>query len=151
MNDLLSKQEKIVLLILSLIILLEGLLILTIDGNIYMYYFGFVFFMAGYFIGISEKGFGLIFLFSHSVTGMGLMIASMLNVFNNPLLTDLSTIEYCYLIIALSLFIIATTYVIIYNLSWKIKEIKYSKYIPLVIYIIGFLMVGLFNIIIKYI
>ena len=147
----LTKEEKIVLFLLSLIILLEGLFILRTNGNLYMYFFGFAFFLSGHFVGMNVVGFGLIFLFSHSVTGMGIMIASMLNIFNNPLLTDLSTSEYCYLIIALSLFIIATTYVIIYNLSWKIKEIKYSKYIPLVIYIIGFLMVGLFNIIIKYI
>ena len=147
----LTKEEKIVLFLLSLIILLEGLFILRTNGNLYMYFFGFAFFLSGHFVGMHEKGFGLIFLFSHSVTGMCIMIVSMLNAVDNPLLTDLSIKEYCYLIVMFFFFIIATIYVIVYNLSTKIKLIKYSKFIPLVIYTIGFLMAGLFNIVIKYI
>ena len=142
--------------ILSIIILFEGVLFNLISQNHYtsiiIYICGFLFFIAGHFVGMHEKGFGIIFLFSHSVTGMFLMNFSfIMKKIDSPIMTDLPQIAHYYLFITLLVFIIATIYVIVFNLSERVKKIKYSNFIPLIIYIIGFAMTGLFNIIILHI
>ena len=150
-----KRNNIIVLVVLSIIILLEGLFILTGSGkvaSIGLYFAGFLFFISGHFVGMNDKGYGLIFLFSHSVTGMCLMISSMLgNIINNPILSDLPTNGYYYLLATIAMFVVATIYVIIFNLSERVKQIKYSRFIPLIIYIIGFAMAGLFDVVIMHI
>ena len=153
-----KRNQKIILVILSVIVLLEGLLNLLIKrdaGSNYLalevYFFGYVFFLSGYFIGMNEKGFGIIFLFSHGVIGLLIMCFSFLqDSFSVPLLSDLPRNAGNYLCATLSFFVVATINVIAYNISDRVKQTKYSVYIPLILYIIGFAMVGLFRIKIGY-
>ncbi len=107
---------------LCLIIVFLGLFNLTGFG---MYVFGCVFFFAGLFIGLYFKWFGLIFLFSHGMSGLGLMIGSLSNKFTGPIYSDAAGSAYFILMglwILLVLFGLAFT--ILYNLEIIKKKRK---------------------------
>ena len=113
------------------IIVLIGLI--NISSSYLFYLMGIVFFLSGIFIGFNEKGFGLIFLFSHGFSGLCLMIGSQIyDVINNPLLHDNAYNVWIYMGIGVLLIIIAFLIAVFINLSdnlrhnYKIKNIVFS-------------------------
>ena len=126
-----------------------------ININVFpVYAAGCIFFLAGLMVGLHVKGFGIIFLFSHGMTGLFLMIGSLLGggdpndifeFFNSPIMTDNPNNIIIYLVTALTLILIAVIYSILYNLSDNLKKKEKSLYFPLGLYFIGILMFVLFN------
>ena len=121
--------------VLCILIGLCGLLAPTAE-SIGTYFFGFAFFLAGLFTGLYVPVFGLIFLMSHGATGLYLMVISLFGVFNdssgldvifnNPRFTD-GGIPYTftiYLHIIIAFLAVAVIYVLIHNLSPKLKDNK---------------------------
>ena len=127
-----NSNSKAILIGSIIIILLVGLLPLK-TGDIEcipFYYFGFVFFIAGFFIGTSIPGFGIIFLFSHGLTGLGLMtVPLLLNITNNPYMTDNPKNIYIYLGVICALFAVAVIKTIIDSIK-NLKNISNpSRYV----------------------
>ena len=94
---------------LIVIILLMGLLDLKTGSYELMpiYYFGFIFFIAGCYVGTTSP-FGIIFLFSHGGTGLGLMTVPVIaSVLKNPIITENPNRVYMYLGIAAAAVIFA--------------------------------------------
>lgn len=149
-----NKKYISISIMLSAIVLLEGLIILGYEHSfeaMFFYIFGFAFFISGHYVGMNVPFFGLIFLFTHSVTGMFIMLSSLVGEsLISPVMSDLPSNTVNYIVIDSILFILATLYVIAYNVSSKIRNIKYSNYIPICIYIIAFAMAGLLNHYINY-
>ncbi len=128
---------------LMIVIALFSLLSPSID-TITIYIFGLAFFAAGLFIGFSQKGFGIIFLFSHGMTGLALMVGSFLQpVFESGLFTENPSNVYLYLGIIISIFIVALLITILVNLSDNLKRVKYIRPIVIGIYGVGFLLVAI--------
>ena len=147
-NKKLSKPEKMWLWGVIIVIMLAGLLNFS---QYYMYFFGALFFFSGHFVALKVRGFGLVFLFSHSITGMCLMVASQLNLYDgevfvpSALLSDISQNALIYVGGAALAFIVATVLVIVYNISNKVKEMDHSFLYPITIYAVGFIMACLFT------
>jgi hypothetical protein len=139
-------KEKFIACIICILIALLGLINITASETVGQYYFGLVFFLAGFFIGAYVKGFGLIFLFSHGMTGLAMMVGfTITDILKSPLLKDgVNNNLYIYLGIALSIFVAATIATILRNLSNNFKEKQYSLLLPLVLYFIGILMICIF-------
>lgn len=113
--------------------------------NIGLYIFGLAFFLAGLGTGLFAKTFGIIFLFSHGVTGLCIMEGTMIgDLFSNPKFTDGTSMLYFYCGIVILIFAIATIITIIHNLSDTAKKIKWFKIIPMVLYFLGFLLTIVF-------
>lgn len=103
-----------------------------------MYFFGTIFFLAGLFVGLNVPVFGIIFLFSHGVTGLGVMCASKIkSILESPLMTDSPTNLQYLLVLGVGLIVAGIISVIFYNVSYKIKEQKYSLLIILAIFAAG--------------
>ena len=131
--------------IISIVIGLLGFINIGKFENSAMYFFGYVFFLSGYYVGTRTKGFGIIFLFSHGITGLAIMIGFTLSgILNSPLMSDNSTNLYNYLFIAGAILVIATVLAILYNLSDNLKPRKYFSLIPLCTYLLGIAMIVLF-------
>ena len=106
-----------------------------------MYLFGFVFFISGLLVGLKTDTAGIIFLFSHGVTGMCLMIGSQIGGFlASPAVNDASVGTYLYLGIGLVLIVISIIYSILYNLSSNLKTRKNAILVPLFLFAIVFAM-----------
>ena len=134
------KYNKI-LVIIFIVIAILGIINLNIN-ILFTYYFGLIFFITGYCISLLEKGLTLIFLFSHGMTGLMIMLVPIIDkVIKNPLLSDNPTNIYIYLLIAILLIIIATILVVVYNLSNYFKEKVFSRIIPLLIYLLSIIMI----------
>lgn len=145
-------KEKFIICIICILIALLGLLNWGNADTIGLYYFGLVFFLAGYFVSTTAKGIGIVFLFSHGMTGLGLMLGSILyNVMKNPLMTDGSKNLLIYLVISLALIIAATIITILRNLSDTYRLKKYTSLIPITLYFIAILMIVIFPKIINFI
>lgn len=128
--------------ILSIIIACIGFFHLS---NIGLYIFGLVFFIVGLLIGLNTKIFGIIFLFSHGVTGLFIMEGALLgDIVNSPIFSDSPTNIYFYFGVNIIIFFISLICSILYNLSDNLKKYKYLKCIILLFYLLGFLMTGLF-------
>jgi hypothetical protein len=129
------------------IIALIGLInIPTLGEESIMYYGGIIFFLAGFYVGIYVKGIGIIFLFSHGGTGIGLMIASQIGKYlDSPVLSDISFNVSLYFAIGIAIMIFATLFAIVFNLSDKLKQNKYLELVPLSLYGIVLLMAALFS------
>lgn len=119
---------------------------------IFLYYFGMIFFVAGFFVGNNIKGVGIIFLFSHGGTGFGLMLASLLgNTLKSPVFEDIIPLNIkIYLIVGICFIVLAFLVSIINNLSDKIRYKTKYPFVPLSIFTIVFVMAALFPYIIKY-
>ncbi len=132
-----------------LLILLIGLIDIAygnFDGN---YYFACIFFLAGLFVGLYVRGFGLIFLLSHGLSGLALMIGPTLkSIFSSPIITDLSNKGILFfIVIGIVALITAFLMTALYNLSNKIQNNKYSLLIIFILYIFGILIIKLIPII----
>lgn len=109
-----------------------------------MWFVGYIFFIAGHFIGMYVPVFGLIFLFSHSITGLSIMNASILEpILKNPIMQDNPKNIFLYISIVIGIYIIATLLVILHNLSNKLKKRNHMMFIPLGIYTIGFILISI--------
>ena len=95
----------------------------NIDMDISLYYFGILFFLAGLFIGLSAKSFGLIFLFTHGCAGLGLMLIPIIkNLELKVYLTDNPTFLLIYLRIIIIAIILAIILTVLYNLNDRLKD-----------------------------
>ena len=88
------------------------------SSEIIFYYFGLIFFLAGWFAGSAgPKVFGLFFLFSHGGTGLSFMIYSLCGDFiGNPRFTDSPHFMQYVIIVVVTIFI-ATACVFVSNLT----------------------------------
>lgn len=103
-----------------------------------LYFFGAIFFLVGLFIGLNAPVFGIIFLFSHGGTGLGIMCASKIkSVLDSPLMTDNPTNLKYLLILGAGLITAGIISTIFYNVSNKIKDQKYSLIIILSMFAVG--------------
>lgn len=103
-----------------------------------MYFFGTVFFLAGLFIGLNGPIFGIIFLFSHGGTGLGIMCFSKIKgILESPLMTDNPTNLKYLLVLGTGLILAGIISTIFYNVSKKIRDQKYSLPIILAMFVIG--------------
>ena len=108
--------------------------------SIPLYLGGFVFFVSGLLIGLYIEKFGLIFLFSHGMTGLGLMLGSELfGVITSPFISDAPIYIYILLGIILLLVILGLITAILYNLSDALKDNEYFVFIPLILFGIAIL------------
>lgn len=136
------KLEKILKIVFVIIILLAGLMGLvdrSFDGT---YYAGVIFFLIGMFSGLNDEKFDLIFLFSHGLSGLGIMIGPVIyKVLKSPILTDSASNIMIYLIV--SIVILASGFITttLYNLNYKVRDYKYSLPIILSLFLIGILMI----------
>lgn len=144
-----SKNKDIFYLVLVYtLIIIFGLIVLIPYhiNNLAIFFFGFVFFVAGMQIGLGKetKGFGLIFVFSHGGTGLGCIYTSLLmDRFNPDVLTDLSSNMKVYLIATIALTIISFLSMTIYNLSDIISWRKMSKVVILLLFALSIFLVGM--------
>ena len=121
-------KEQTITGVLIIILLLLGLFsISTNSESMIMYYFGMVFFLAGFFIGTSQESkMVIIFLFSH---GIALMLGSLLYpIFDSPLLSDMPTKLIIVLIIIFGLVLIAFILETIFNIAERFDTHK--AYVP---------------------
>lgn len=103
-----------------------------------MYFFGTVFFLAGLFVGLNVPVFGIIFLFSHGGTGLGIMCFTKINkILQSPIMTDNPTNLQNLLVLGVGLIVIGIISTIFYNVSKKIRDKKYSLLIILAMFAIG--------------
>ena len=109
-----------------------------------MYFFGTVFFLAGLFIGLNVPVFGIIFLFSHGGTGLGIMCFTKINkILQSPIMTDNPTNLQNLLVLGAGLIVIGIISTIFYNVSKKIRDKKYSLLIILAMFAIGIAIIQL--------
>ena len=154
LDKLFKDQDKELVLSIFLMILMAPFGLFTLNNleALPLYFFGLIFFLAGLNIGFSQKGFGLIFLFSHGGVGMGLMLGSLLSkAMTSGLFTDGGRNLVIYLVINRIIIIIGFLATVIYNLSDYVKGKKYSKAYILIIFIIGLAMAGIFPYIMNFI
>ena len=149
--------KKLILIIIFIIIGLLGLF--TIEkgamenGSIMLYYFGLIFFIAGFLVGTSKdgKGAGIIFLFSHGMTGYAMMIGSLIGpTLSTPAISDTGEYLSLYLALGVLVIIIGIISSIIYNLSDKLKAKQRYPIIPLSIFALALVMGVIFPYIIKF-
>lgn len=109
-----------------------------------MYFFGTVFFLAGLFIGLNVPVFGIIFLFSHGGTGLGIMCFTKINkILQSPIMTDNPANLQNLLVLGVGLIVIGIISTIFYNVSKKIRDKKYSLIIILAMFAIGIAIIQL--------
>lgn len=103
-----------------------------------MYFFGAIFFLAGLFVGLNVPVFGIIFLFSHGGTGLGIMCFSKIKgILESPLMTDNPTNLKYLLVLGTGLILAGIISTIFYNVSKKIRDQKYSLPIILAMFAVG--------------
>lgn len=114
----------------------------NIDMDISLYYFGILFFLAGLFVGLSFKSFGLIFLFTHGGTGLGLMLIPIIkNLELKMYLTDNPTFLLIYLRIIIIAIILAIILTVLYNLNDRLKDNIKIYSLIFILYLIAITMV----------
>ena len=114
----------------------------NIDMDISRYYFGILFFLAGLFVGLSFKSFGLIFLFTHGGTGLGLMLIPIIKDLELKVyLTDNPTFLLIYLRIIIIAIILAIILTVLYNLNDRLKDSIKIYSLIFILYLIAITMV----------
>ena len=146
----LTKSDKFIayFMLVSFAILCLGFFNISTIG---IYFFGFVFFIAGLCVCLfTGEKFGIIFLFSHGCTGLAVMIGSLLGVefFNNPLFQDNPVNLIVYLVIVGLILFGAIVYTIYLALIGSNKN-NYKVFIPLCFYGLSLLLIGIFPYIIS--
>ena len=147
-----GKEKLYTIIIISFIVLIGLSNITNIDSHIPgpLYFFGLIFFLAGYYVSQGVPIFGLIFLFSHGGTGLFIMISSMAgDILTSPVIEDLSRNMQIYLLFTSALLVVAIFMCIFNNLSKTLKNRRYYKIIPLFIFSIALLLVRLIPIVIN--
>lgn len=138
--------------ILLLVIVCVGILALGLVNieKYPMYFFGFIFFVAGMLIGTFVPGFGIIFLISHGMSGFGLMVSA-LDLSNYLMLLSDTPAFYSTLlgIIVIGLFSFGVFFAIIHSLG-KLKDKKYGICYSFICFFLLFLILVLIPEIIKF-
>ena len=112
--------------------------------NFPMYFFGSVFFFAGLLIGLFTPFFGLIFLFSHGLTGFCLMINALNENLASPIYSDASGYAYVILIsLMVSFALLGFIFTIIHNIKIN-KDNKYRLLLPFIFFFISLFIGALF-------
>lgn len=94
-----------------------------------------MFFAAGSLICLKEKGFGIIFMFSHGFTGLGIMMAGLIGgLISSPLMGDAPIYILIFLVIIALLILAAMVLIILYNLSDILKAKRNFIFIPLILF-----------------
>ena len=140
-----DKQDIFYQSIIYIALLIFGIVVLFPDHleSMFLYIFGMIFFISGFNIGIYNKGFGLIFVFSHGGIGLGVMLSSLINDrFNINIISDLSGNLKNYIILISAILLVGVLGVIIYNLSDSLKLNKYNKIIILLLFVAVIVLVG---------
>ena len=121
-----NKLKTYILIIFIILCVLLGLVNAfnsNIDKDMSVYYFGIPFFLVGLIVGISDKFYGLLFLFIYGGTGLGLMLIPIIkNLELKVYLTDNSTFLLIYLIIIIIAIILAIILTVLYNLNDRLKD-----------------------------
>lgn len=128
-----SENRNIFLMVIYFIVIaLIGLINYT---SMPLYIGGIAFFASGLLIGLFTGKPGLIFLFSHGLTGIGLMIGSELGgLLTSPFISDAPIYIYVLLGCILLLVLLGIMSAVLYNLSDAIKDKEYSVYIPFILF-----------------
>lgn len=114
----------------------------NVDIDISLYYFGILFFLAGLFIGLGVKTFGLIFLFSHGMTGLALMLIPIIKSLKLQVyLTDSPTFLLIYLGIIIIAVILAIILTALYNLNDRLKDNVKVYSLIFILYLLAITMV----------
>ena len=117
-----------------------------------VYICGMIFFIAGIMISIYERGFGLIFLFSHGMTGYGIMIGGLLySLTDNPLLKDNPSNIFAYISIIVVISVIAVIISSVFNLIGNDRVKKHLIILPLILYNIALFMAAILTKILPYV
>ena len=138
--------------ILLLVIVCAGILALGLFNieKYPMYFFGFIFFVAGMLIGNFVPGFGIIFLISHGMTGFGLMVSALELSDYLMILSDTPAFYSTLLgIIVIGLFSFGIFFAIIHSLG-KLKDKKYGICYSFICFFLLFLILVMSPEIIKF-
>ena len=154
-NSIMLNLDKVIIGIFIFLTVLLGLLNIQGFG---LYFFGMAFFFSGLFVGMFIKYFGLIFLFSHGLTGFVFMINTMLgstfsemndtsiiSLLNSPVLQDKPTHLMTYLILLLAIIVMAFLSAIAHNIFEVLRDKRYFKTIPFILFFTALLMTYLIN------
>lgn len=138
--------------ILLLVIVCAGILALGLFNidKYPIYFFGFIFFVAGMLIGTFVPGFGIIFLISHGMTGFWLMVSA-LELSNYSMILSDTPVFYRILlgIIVIGLFSFGIFFTIINSLG-KLKDKKYGICYSFICFFLLFLVLVMIPEIIKF-
>ena len=116
-----KKLKTYILIIFIILCVLLGLV--NAFNSISLYYLGIPFFLGGLFVGLSVKSSGLILLFTHGGTGLGLMLIPIIkNLELKVYLTDNPTFLLIYLIIIIVAIILAIILTVLYNLNDRLTD-----------------------------
>lgn len=106
------------------------------------YYAALIFFLVGLGIGFNLKGFGLVFLFSHGGTGLGIMLIPIISSLKLKVyLSDNPTFLSIYLGIIIISVILAVVLSILYNLNDRLKDNLKAYTLILILYLVAITMV----------
>lgn len=139
-SDIINKT--LVNIIYIICIALLGLTNISLSqGLVFEYYIGAIFFLVGLVIGLKLQLYGIIFLFSHGCTGLGLMvIPKIIEILKNPIMTDNPTNIMIFLTFGVLLVIVGIVLTIMYNLN---KKFKYSLFVILGVFLLGIAIIQL--------
>jgi hypothetical protein len=127
-----ENRNIILIVIYFIVIALIGLINYT---SMPLYLFGIIFYATGLLIGLFTEKSGLVFLFSHGMTGLGLMIGSELGgLLTSPFITDAPIYIYVLLCCIVLLVLLGIMSAVLYSLSDAIKDKEYSVYIPYILF-----------------
>ena len=131
-------------------------------AGMFLYIFGFIFFISGVAVALNVKGFGLIFLASHGGLGFLVILSSFKStmstpfdfseIINHPSFTDggVPANVMIYFIIAAIFLLLAVILTVLYNLFDKMKEDKIYLRIIFILYFGAILLAGLSRFVFPY-
>lgn len=120
--------------------------------NTIMHFFGLIFFLAGFFCSKGVPGFGLVFLFSHGCTGLGLMLGGIFSRdFYQGIITDITKGIQIYFTIGIIAIIAAIFMMLFYNLSSTFRKNEKIPVISLGLFTLPVIMINLLPYIYSYV
>ncbi len=134
------------LIIFALLLILIGLTSFKYNVNNFpFYYFGLAFFIGGLCVGLFVQGMGILFLFSHGLTGICIILLNQITyILKNPVVSDSGSNIYMWIGSSIILTIIGIILTIIYNISNRLKNVCFL-YILLSCFLISISIVQLFT------
>lgn len=113
-----------------------------------LYWGGLIFFAAGVLVACKAKIFGLLFLFSHGMTGLGMMSSVFLyKIFSNPIYSDNPKKYMIGLAITFLFYGIGLVTSFIYNLSDDFKKKRFAIIYPSLFFVLGIIVLSITSII----
>jgi len=144
-------REKTIIAAAIIIALLIGLL----SDDYPMFYFGLVFAFSGFFPPLWVNKIGLLFLFTHTGSGLAIVMYSFYDkIWDNPILSDGFTTShvllYTLLIISILMAVMSFITMFIYNLNKKARETNYFITLPFIFCSLSIFTVGIASVILSY-